>query len=164
MTTVVLYSVSLTSIVAIALEADRPISQWFTFSVLIGIPFEKAESIAAITLAVIYLKDTPNRIMRQRNELSSLMSTSASQLFRNSQAFVELSERHSAEGIALDFFDLSNVKNLEGINLSNTKIRGADFTGVNLSRAQFRSANLWNSYFKHSLFSRSRSNPGGSFW
>ncbi len=145
---VVAVTVFLLVVIAIINDSDFSLDNLFSFHMLVGVPFENAEAIAAITAVIIYLKDTPNRKRRQRNELAKLLASATPQVYDN---LASVLKQHSAEGISLDYFDFSNARSLKRADLSKAKMQCVSFTGVDLTSSNFQQANLHKANFKDAI-------------
>lgn len=135
----------ISSAIAIVNSPSFSLENLFSFQLLVGVPFENTEPTAIITAVVLYLKDTPNRKIRQRNDLAKLIDSSTPQIHGS---FDSVIKQYITEGISLDFFDFSNIQNLARVDLSRARIRGANFAGVYLDHANFQSTDLLKSNFE----------------
>lgn len=110
--------------------------------------FDKAESIAIISAVVVYLKETPDRKIRQQSELFNIFESSAK--FPNTQVRALVLEKLNSEGVPLGVYDFSDITELYNVQLPDADLRKANFRGVILKKANLQNALLCETIFKSS--------------
>jgi BTB/POZ domain-containing protein KCTD9 len=103
--------------------------------------FLNAESISITTLAILYLKEIPDRKAQKHYEAWQIIDNAAAANVSTSYARKKALEDLSKDGISLNSLNVSGA-NLAGIILSNANLRYANLNGADLRNADLSAANL----------------------
>jgi BTB/POZ domain-containing protein KCTD9 len=113
--------------------------------------FLNAESISITTLAILYLKEIPDRKAQKHYEAWQVIDNAAAANVSTSYARKKALEDLSKDGIPLNSLnvpgaDLTGIilsdADLSDANLSDVNLRNADLSGANLKNADLSGANL----------------------
>ena len=130
----------------VSMEPDLTLAQRLSPMQIFRTAFDNAESIAIVSAVVIYLKETPDRKIRQQSELFNIFASSAK--FPNNQVRVIVLEKLNSEGVPLGLYDFSGIANLSGAQFPNADMCAADFHGVSLRKANLENALLCTTIFR----------------
>lgn len=112
------------------------------------VAFEKAESIAIVSAIVVYLKETPDRKIRQQSELFNIFESSAK--FPNTQVRALVLEKLNSEGVPLGLYDFSDIESLPNVQFPDANLCKANFQNVKMKKANLQNALLCQTIFKSS--------------